>query len=112
MSVIKEVLLWLLFILIIVVGLFAYYARTPIPLEKTPFVFSLKPGSSLKSAAHQIQQDGGLNNEWLFVLLARSLRKASQIKPGNYQLEHEVTPLQLLDMISKGQIETSSADHH
>lgn len=108
MIVIKELLLWLIFILVIVVGLFAYYARTPIPLEKTPFVFSLKPGSSLKSAAHQIQQAGGLNNEWLFVLLGRSLRQASQIKPGNYQLEHEVTPLQLLNMISKGQIEQSS----
>ncbi|HEX7454882.1 MAG TPA: endolytic transglycosylase MltG, partial [Gallionella sp.] len=73
-----------------------------------PFVFSLKQGSSLKSAAHQIQQAGGLNNEWLFVLLARGLRKATQIKPGNYQLEHEVTPLQLLNMISKGQVEQSS----
>ncbi|VVC83846.1 endolytic transglycosylase MltG [Sideroxydans sp. CL21] len=108
MSVIKELLLWLLFILIIVGGLFTYYARTPIPLEHTPFEFSLKQGSSLKSAAHQIQQSGGLNNELLFVLLARSLRKANQIKPGNYQLEHEVTPLQLLNMISKGQFEHSS----
>jgi len=108
MSVIKELLLWLLFILVIVAGLFTYYARTPIPLERTPFEFSLKQGSGLKSAAHQIQQSGGLNNEWLFVLLARGLRKANQIKPGNYQLEHEVTPLQLLNMISKGQIEHSS----
>ena len=108
MSVIKELLLWLLFILVIMGGLFAYYARTPIPLEHTPFVFTLKPGSSLKSAAHQIQQAGGLNNEWLFVLLGRGLRKAAQIKPGNYQLEHEVTPLQLLNMISKGQVEQSS----
>jgi UPF0755 protein len=108
MRAIKELLLWLLFILIIVAGLFAYYARTPIPLERTPFVFSLKQGSSLKSAAHQIQQAGGLNNERLFVLLARGLRKATQIKPGNYQLEHEVTPLQLLNMISKGQVEQSS----
>ena len=108
MSVIKELLLWLLFILVIVGGLFTYYARTPIPLEHTPFEFSLKQGSSLKSTAHQIQQAGGLNNEWLFVLLARGLRKANQIKPGNYQLEHEVTPLQLLNMISKGQFEHSS----
>ena len=108
MRVIKELLLWLLFILIIVAGLFVYYARTPIPLEHTPFVFSLKQGSSLKSAAHQIQQAGGLNNEWMFVLLARGLGKATQIKPGNYQLEHEVTPLQLLNMISKGQVEQSS----
>ena len=108
MSVIKELILWLLFLLLIVAGLFAYYARTPIPLEHTPFVFSLKQGSSLKSGAHQIQQAGGLNNEWLFVLLARGLGKATQIKPGNYQLEHEVTPLQLLSMISKGQVEQSS----
>lgn len=108
MSIIKELALWLLFVLVIVAGLFTYYARTPIPLEHTPFEFSLKQGSSLKSAAHQMQQAGGLNNEWLFVLLARGLRKASQIKPGNYQLEHEVTPLQLLNMISKGQVEQSS----
>ncbi|MBI5891112.1 MAG: endolytic transglycosylase MltG [Nitrosomonadales bacterium] len=108
MSVIKEALLWLLFFLVVVAGLFAYYARTPIPLERVPFVFTLKPGSSLKSAAHQIRQAGGLNNEWLFVLLGRGMRKATQIKPGNYQLEHEVTPLQLLNMISKGQVEQSS----
>lgn len=108
MKIIKEILLWLLFILAIVGGLFTYYARTPIPLEHSPFVFSLKQGSSLKSAAHQIQQAGGLRNEMLFVLLGRGLRKAAQIKPGNYQLEHEVTPLQLLNMISKGQVEHSS----
>lgn len=108
MSVIKELILWLLFLLLIVAGLFTYYARTPIPLEHTPFEFSLKPGSSLKSAARQIQQAGGLNNQWLFVLLARGFGKTTQIKPGNYQLEHEVTPLQLLHMISKGRTEQSS----
>lgn len=108
MSVIKELLLWLLFLLFVVAGLFAYYANSPIPLERTPFEFSLKQGSSLKSAARQIQQAGGLNNELLFVLLARSLGKAGQIKPGNYQLEHEVTPLKLLDIISKGLVEQDS----
>ncbi len=108
MRVIKEVVLWLLFLLLIAAGLFAYYARTPIPLEHTPFEFALKQGTSLKSAAHQLQQAGGLNNEWLFILLGRSLGKASQIKPGNYQLEHEVSPLRLLNIISKGQIAQSS----
>jgi UPF0755 protein len=108
MKIIKEIILWLLFVAAIVGGLFTYYARTPIPLEHIPFVFSLKPGSSLKSAAHQIQQVGGLNNEWLFVLLGRGSGKAAQIKPGNYQLEHEVTPLKLLTIISRGQVEESS----
>lgn len=108
MSIIKELFLWVLFLVLIVAGLFTYYARTPIPLDHTPFVFELKHGTSLKSAAHQIRQAGGLNNDWLFVLLGRGLGKAKQIKPGNYQLEHEISPLQLLDLISKGQVEQSS----
>jgi UPF0755 protein len=108
MKIIRELLLWLLFLLLIVAGLFAYYANNPIPLERTPFEFSLKQGTSLKSAAHQIRQAGGLNNEWLFVLLARGLGKARQIKPGNYQLDREVSPLQLLNIISKGRVEQSS----
>ena len=108
MKIIRELLLWLLFLLLIVTGLFAYYANSPIPLQRTPFEFSLKQGTSLKSAARQLQQEGGLNNGWLFVLLARGLGKAKQIKPGNYQLDHEVTPLQLLNIISKGRVEQSS----
>ncbi len=108
MKIIKELALWVTFLLLIAAGLFAYYARTPIPLERTPVEFALKQGGSLKSAAHQIQQAGGLKSEWWFVLLGRTLGKAAQIKPGNYQLEHEVTPLQLLNMISKGQVATSS----
>lgn len=108
MRIIRELLLWLLFLLIILAGLFAYYAHSPIPLERTPFEFSLKQGSSLKSAASQIGKAGGLNNQWLFVMLGRTMGKAAQIKPGNYQLEREVTPLQLLSIISKGQIAQSS----
>lgn len=55
-----------------------------------------------------MQQAGVLPSDWLFVLLARGLGKAAQIKPGNYEIETPVTPLQLLDMISKGRVEQSS----
>lgn len=54
-----------------------------------------------------MQQAGVLSNEWFFVWLARSLGKATQIKPGNYQLEHPVTPLELLEMVSKGRVTQS-----
>lgn len=108
MRVIKELLLWLMFLLLIVAGLFAYYANSTLPLERIPFEFSLKKGTSLKSAAHQIKEAGGLNNEWLFVLLARSLGQSGQIKPGNYQLDREVSPLELLNIISKGRVAQSS----
>ncbi len=108
MKIIKELFLWFLLLVLIVASLLTYYARTPIPLDHTPFVFELKHGTSLKSAAHQIHQAGGLNSEWLFVLLARGLGKAKELKPGNYQLEHEISPLELIDLISKGQVIESS----
>src|ERR1035437_6323742 len=105
MSTIKEFILWLIFILVIVAGLAGFYALRPLPLPQLPYEFSLKQGSSLKSAAHQMSQAGVLPNDLLFVLLARSLGKAAQIKPGNYEIEEAISPLQLLDMISKGRVE-------
>lgn len=84
-----------------------FYATHPRDISPLPFDFSLKPGSSLKGAAHQMQQAGVLSDEWMFVLLARILGKSNQIKPGNYQLEHPANPLQLLDMVSKGRVTQS-----
>lgn len=108
MKTIKALVLWLLFIAVVVAGLASFYALRPLSFSKLPYEFSLKQGSSLKSAARQMQQAGVLPSDWLFVLLARGLGKASQIKPGNYQIETAVSPLQLLDMISKGRVEQSS----
>jgi UPF0755 protein len=101
-----------LFLLIIIAAVFlgaaiGFYATHPRDISPLPFDFYLKPGSSLKSAAHQMQQAGVLSEDWLFVGLARVLGKAGQIKPGNYQLERPVTPLQLLEMVSKGRVTQS-----
>jgi len=107
MKAIKELLLWLLFISLVVGGLAGFYALRPLSFSQLPYEFSLKQGSSLKSAARQMSQAGVLPSDWLFVLLARSLGKAAQIKPGNYQIEQPMSPLQLVDMISKGRVEQS-----
>lgn len=107
MRVIKRLfLLTLLFAVILVVSI-GFYATHPRDISPLPFDFYLKPGSSLKSAAHQMQQAGILSEGWLFVGLARVLGKSGQIKPGNYQLERPATPLQLLEMVSKGRVTQS-----
>jgi len=102
---------WLIFASILAIGLaigaIVFYAYQPFSFSKLPYEFSLKQGSSLKSAARQMKQAGVLSNDTAFVLLARLMGKASQIKPGNYQLDKPLTPLQLLDVISKGRVEQS-----
>lgn len=105
MKLIKELLLWSIFISVIIAGLAGFYALRPLSFTQLPYEFSLKQGSSLKSAARQMSQAGVIPSDWLFVVLARSLGKAAQIKPGNYEITEAINPLQLLDMISKGRVE-------
>ena len=79
-----------------------YYAHSPMSLPETPFEFTLKQGSSLKAAAKELQQQGLLGQDWSFVWLGRLLDKATQLKAGNYALEHPVSPFELLQIITKG----------
>ncbi|MBI5918353.1 MAG: endolytic transglycosylase MltG [Nitrosomonadales bacterium] len=91
----------LLLLLAVAVG---YYALTPLNLPATPFEFTLKSGSSLKGAARQMQQVGLLQQGWAFAWMGRALGKSGQIKAGSYELSEPVTPLRLLEIISKGEV--------
>ena len=104
MRMIKRLLALLLLLVLLAVGALAWYATRPVPLPAQPLTFSLQQGSSLKAAARQMREAGILPNDWMFVWLGRALGRTTQIKAGNYELETAVTPLQLLDMVSKGQV--------
>jgi len=93
--------------MLVLTGIALDFAYSPIQLPRTPLEFSLKSGSSLKSAAAQMKQAGALADDTSFVLLARLLGKTRQIKFGNYQLDRPLSRLELLDMISSGRSEQS-----
>ncbi|MBI4206206.1 MAG: endolytic transglycosylase MltG [Betaproteobacteria bacterium] len=99
--------LWLLALLPVacilgVAGGLTYYAFTPLEPAQRPLQFSLKAGSSLKSAARQMAGAGLLEKPARFVLLARLLGEATNIKAGNYEIEGPITPLRLLRKITEG----------
>ena len=98
-----------LFLLVLMLGIagIGYYALKPLALPATPFEFTLKQGSSLKSTARQLQQSGLLDHGWQFAWLARLLGKSGQLKAGNYALERPVSPLQLLKIVSSGEVSLS-----
>ncbi len=104
MRVVKRLLTMLLVLMLLAAGGLAYYASRPLPLPANPLTFSLAQGSSLKAVARQMKHAGILPDDWRFVWLARVLGKTTQIKAGNYELVSSVTPLQLLDMVSRGQV--------
>lgn len=94
----------ILLLIVVLCGLAGYYVMTPLTLVQAPISFTLKPGSSLKSAAHQMSEAGVLQLELPFTLLARALGKAQQLKAGSYELTQPVTPLRLLEMLSNGEV--------
>ncbi len=94
--------LFVLLIFLALSGLPFYYAYSPLPLPVTPFEFTLKQGSSLKTAAKELHQQGLLGSDWAFVWLGRWLNLATQLKAGNYALEAPVTPFGLLQIITSG----------
>jgi len=104
MLLIKRLLLLLFISAALAAGYLAYYANRPLTLPSLPLEFSIQPGSSLKSAAHQMRQAGVLSNDLAFVFLVRVLGKTAQIKAGEYELKATLTTFQLLDMISKGRV--------
>ncbi|HET6493288.1 MAG TPA: endolytic transglycosylase MltG [Burkholderiales bacterium] len=83
-------------------GWLAYYAYSPLQPTQTPLQFSLKAGSSLKSAAQQMSNAGVLDDPTHFVVLARLMGQSGNIKAGNYEVEKPITPLKLLRKITEG----------
>jgi UPF0755 protein len=92
-----------LFALLVASGA-AYYANRPLALPVTPFEFTLKQGSSLKTMARDMRSAGLLEQDWAFVWLARLMGKSAQLKAGEYALQYPVSPLELLEIISKGAV--------
>ncbi|MBI5438467.1 MAG: endolytic transglycosylase MltG [Nitrosomonadales bacterium] len=81
-----------------------YYVHHPLPLPVTPFEFDLKQGGSLKSVARDMRQAGLFGQDWPFVWLARLSGKSAQLKAGNYSLDHAISPQELLEIITKGEV--------
>ena len=89
---------------VIFASAFAWYATAEIPTAPLPLQFNIKPGSSLRGAALEMERAGALRRPALFVLLGRLLGEARNIKTGNYELSEPVTPYRLLQKIAQGDV--------
>lgn len=84
-----------------------YFANTPVHLPQSPYEFTLKHGSSLRTIARQFSAEGLISEPWSFIVLAKALGREGEIKAGNYQLDREITSFQLLQKVTKGDVSQS-----
>jgi len=88
-------------------GWVLYFANTPVHLPQSPYEFTLKHGSSLRTIARQFSAEGLIPEPWSFIVLAKALGREGEIKAGNYQLDREITSFQLLQKVTKGDVSQS-----
>lgn len=96
-----------IFVIMLACSSAAWYAWRPLTPPGLPFDFALNQGSSLTTVAHQFEKSGLLDNPRLFVIFARLLGRSGQIKAGIYQIDHAVSVMELLDMITRGNVSKS-----
>ena len=101
---IKRIFLFALCLALLLTAGLGWYALSPVTLRTEPADFSIKSGSSLKSATRQMVEAGVELNAWQFNLLGRLLGKAGTIKAGSYEVGRGITPLALLDKLSAGEV--------
>lgn len=85
-------------------GLLGYFAIKPLELQATPIDFTIKAGSTLRSASREIEEAGVALPAWQFTLLGRALGKAAKIKAGSYRVTEGITPMALLEKLTRGDV--------
>jgi UPF0755 protein len=95
----------LLFLLVCaIVGGILWWASQPLVLRASPLDFRVVAGSSFRSAITQMQTAGVSVDSTLFAALARLQRAETTIKAGSYSISRDITPLQLLEKLTQGQV--------
>lgn len=84
-----------------------WLALRPLPMGTSPIEFSVPPGASLRSAARVIESAGIDLPAWQFEVFGRLLGRSTKIKAGNYEIDGQPTALDVLEMLTRGDVSQS-----
>lgn len=94
---------WLTLIGALLLGAWlTYYAVSPLKLQPNSQEIVIQPKSSLRSIANQLVAQGVLREPWRFIFLAKVLNKEQFLQAGNYTLNKNISPYQLLLSLNHG----------
>lgn len=83
----------------------AYWlANKPLQLPNDPLEFRITPGSGMRAVARDMASAGLPVHPELMVALARWMRVDTAIKAGSYEIRSEITPVDLLRKLTRGDV--------
>ena len=83
------------------IGLFSY-AKTSLNLAPQAQEINIKPKSGLKNISNQLVEQEVLSSPWPFIMLVKILGKEPYLQAGDYTLNKNITPYQLLLSLNHG----------
>jgi len=85
-------------------GYAAWYVASPLEVAKLPAEVEIPPGAGFRAAVAQLERAGVKLRPYHFEALARVLRRERDIKAGNYFFAQPLTPMDLLDKLTRGDV--------
>ena len=85
-------------------GYAAWYLGTPVRIRQYPIEVEIPRGAGFRAALEQLEKSGIALRRREFELLARAMGKERQIKAGSYEIAQPVTPIQLLEKLTRGDV--------
>ncbi len=98
----------LIFLAVIAVAVGYWYVNDAWtkPLNFTDEIFTIEQGDSLHKVSRRLHQQGAMSDAYSLALLGRYEGTATQIKPGDYQLENGMNARDVLEKFIKGEVVT------
>jgi len=87
-----------------VAGYGAWYLGTPVTVSKYPVEVEIPRGAGFRAAMVELERSGVTMRRYEFELLARAAGKVRDVKAGSYEISQPVTPSQLLDKLTRGDV--------
>jgi UPF0755 protein len=85
-------------------GYATWYVGSPVTVRQYPVEVEIPRGAGFRAAVEQLQRAGVSMRRHEFELLARALGKVRDIKAGSYEIATPVTPTQLLEKLTRGDV--------
>ena len=87
-----------------VAGYGAWYLGTPVAVSKYPVEVEIPRGAGFRAALVELERSGVTMRRYEFELLARAAGRVRDVKAGSYEISQPVTPSQLLDKLTRGDV--------
>jgi len=100
----KTLLLFVVIAAAAAAGYGAWYLGSPVSIGKYPVEIEIPRGAGFRAAVEQLEKSGVALRRHEFELLARATGKVRDIKAGSYEILQPLTPMQLLQKLTRGDV--------